>query len=200
MCCCLVGERTQRSSVAVLDRLHGFGSSRTDAISIPALLTWCDQDRDVRYPLAAAIIRFAHRAKETGSQVWSEQARALLANAPDPKSVLTEFVARFRPQSWSGSRAALMEENARLLDNLPDSSGELMAYVADAKAQLAREIASERQQETEYDRRAVRITLERVRAAKIHIRLLGDVRTKEYTGVPSSSDSSEPTKSALMVT
>jgi hypothetical protein len=66
--------------------------------------------------------------------------------------VLTVFVERFRPTSWSGSRAALLEANARLLDTLEaEVRGELVPFVVKAKDQLAREIASERQWETERD-------------------------------------------------
>ena len=63
------------------------------------------------------------------------------------------FVKRFRPMSWSGSRAALMEANARLLDCLEtDVSASLMRIVADARAQLAREVTRERERETAEDR------------------------------------------------
>ncbi|NEU15144.1 hypothetical protein G3T14_24275 [Methylobacterium sp. BTF04] len=55
--------------------------------------------------------------------------------------------------SWSGSRAALMEANARLLDSLEAQiSTNLMPIVADAKAQLAQEIARERECESARDR------------------------------------------------
>jgi hypothetical protein len=54
---------------------------------------------------------------------------------------------------WSGSRAALMEVNTRLLDSLgSELPAELTPFVVEAKDQLAREVATERQQETEEDR------------------------------------------------
>jgi hypothetical protein len=97
-------------------------------------------------------VTFARRAEESGPKIWSEQARALLAHAPDPRSVLAAFVKRFPPMSWRGSRAALMEANARLLDSLEaDLPAELIPSVVEAKDQLAREIARERQSETERD-------------------------------------------------
>ncbi|MNT69034.1 hypothetical protein D3C72_2073130 [compost metagenome] len=103
--------------------------------------------------IAASIITFARRLEESGPRVWSEQAKALLAGAPDPKSVLAVFIERFRPMSWSGSRAAIMEANARLLDSLESNfPSSLMPYVFEAKAQLAQAVARERQQETEQDR------------------------------------------------
>ena len=55
--------------------------------------------------------------------------------------------------SWSGSRAALMEANARLLDSLvEETAGNLELIVAEAKAKLAREIEEMRARETAKDR------------------------------------------------
>jgi hypothetical protein len=145
-------EREPREGVRVFDHLHDHRSNPADEISCEALIDWCDRDRNARYSLAASIVTFARRAEESGPKIWSEQARALLAHAPDPRSVLAAFVKRFRPMSWRGSRAALMEANARLLDSLEaDLPAELIPSVVEAKDQLAREIARERQSETERD-------------------------------------------------
>ena len=63
------------------------------------------------------------------------------------------FIERFRPISWSGSRAALMEANVRLLDSLEsDVASDLIPFVTEVKAQLAQEVAQERRWETEQDR------------------------------------------------
>lgn len=124
-----------------------------DVISCEDLIAWCERDGERRYPLMASIITFARHPDGSGPQVWSEQAKALLARAPDPRVVLEVLIKRFRPMSWSGSRAALMEANVGLLDSLEAHvpSG-LIPFVTEAKAQLAREVAHERQQETEEDR------------------------------------------------
>ncbi|RJG13537.1 hypothetical protein D3879_09935 [Pseudomonas cavernicola] len=116
------------------------------------MIAWCNGDAEARYSLAASFVSFKHCAEENGPLAWSEQARALLAHAPDPRSVLVNFVNRFKPMSWSGSRASLMEANTRLLDDaqimIPAA---LLPYVAEAKDLLSREIANERQSETERD-------------------------------------------------
>jgi hypothetical protein len=50
----------------------------------------------------------------------------LLRNAPDPTAVLKEFVNQLVDiHSWSGSRAAVIEANAKLLD--------LLVYHADSR-------------------------------------------------------------------
>lgn len=146
-------ERDQRSGLRVFDHLHGHRSNPADEISDEELITWCDRNRERRYVLAASIVTFARVAEGSGPQAWSVQALALLANAPDPRSVLAVFVKRFRPMRWSGSRAALMEANAGLLDTLESKvSGELISFVAEAKDLLTREIATQRETETRQDR------------------------------------------------
>lgn len=146
-------ESELRAGISVFGHFHGHRSNPADEIPCEHLIAWCDQDREKRYPLAASFVGFARRTEENGPQVWSEQAKALLAHAPDPGGVLTVFVERFRPMSWSGSRAALMEANARLLDSLElEVLAPLEAFVAEARDQLAQQVARERQRETERDR------------------------------------------------
>lgn len=129
------------------------GNNPADVISCEDLIAWCESDGERHYPLAASIITFARQPDASGSLDWSEQARALLSHAPDPRAILPVLIERFRPMSWSGSRAAVMEANAQLLDNLePLVPPAIMPFVAEAKAQFAQEVARERQQETEQDR------------------------------------------------
>jgi hypothetical protein len=146
-------ERDDRAIVGVFDQLGRHRTNPADAISCEALIVWCERDRERRYPLAASIITFARRSEESGPQIWSEQAKALFASAPDARSILKVFIGRFRPMSWSGSRAVLIEANARLLDDLePHVSSDLMPFVSEVKAELVREVARLRRCETEEDR------------------------------------------------
>ncbi len=145
-----VSER--RAGIGLFDRTHGHRSNPADEIPCELLIDWCNRDSNVRYEIAASFITFSHRAEGSGQQVWSEQAKALLVNAPDPRNVLAVLVDRFRPMSWSGSRAAVMEANARLLDGLETGiPAEIMPFVAEARDSLTREIARERQFENERD-------------------------------------------------
>lgn len=146
-------EKDQRVGVSVFEQMGDHRGNPVDAISCEALIAWCEGDRERRYPLAASIITFARRPDASGPQVWSEQAKALLAGAPDPRTVLAVLIKQFRPMSWGGSRAALMESNALLLDSLESHvPAGLMPFVTEAKAKLAQEVARERQWETEHDR------------------------------------------------
>ncbi|MCI0146673.1 hypothetical protein KNO81_12320 [Paraburkholderia sediminicola] len=148
------GEDTrQRAYLRLFDHFDGHRGNPADAISCDALVAWCEGDREHRYLLAASLITLACRPEASGPQIWTDQATAILTRAPDPKGVLAVFVKRFRPTTWSGSRAALMEANAQLLDSLEsDIPSGLMGFVIEAKAQLAQEVARARQRETEEDR------------------------------------------------
>lgn len=146
-------EKEQRAGISLFEEIDTYRMNPANAISCEALIAWCEEDRETRYLLAASIVSFKNRAEASTPIVWSNQAMALLANAPDFRSVLEIFINRFKPRSWSGSRAARIEENSHLLDRIDflDSS-DLMQYVAEAKSKLAEEIAAERQWETKHDR------------------------------------------------
>lgn len=144
-------ETDKRSGVNAFERWSSHRPNPADAISCEALITWCERERERRYPLAASVITFAHYPEAGGLLAWSEQAKTLLASAPD--LVLPVFIKRFRPMVWSGSRAAIMEANGQLLDSLQSQlPSSLMLFVAEAKAQLLHDIAREQRCETERDR------------------------------------------------
>ncbi|MFS8148630.1 hypothetical protein [Rhizobium sp. BR 249] len=141
------------ASPGVFDYMDGHRTNPADQIPAATLIDWCDCDPSARYPIAASFITFARRAEESRPIAWSEQAQALFTHTSDPLSVLTVFIERFQPSSWSGSRATLMEANARLLDDMEGLiPAEYMSVVADAKKQLARNIAGQREWETKRDR------------------------------------------------
>jgi hypothetical protein len=145
-------EEDQQEGMDVFVHLDDDKVNPANSISREALIDWCEGDRERRYPLAASIITFARPSEENGPPVWSEQANALLASAPDPRSVLAVFIERFKPRSWSGSRATAIEANAQLLDSLdPLVAPDLMPFTTKAKGNLAQLVTRERQEETKYD-------------------------------------------------
>jgi len=127
--------------------------STADLIPNDVLLAWCEQHPASRYALAAALVPFAVRAPDGEGLTWSAQALLLLEHAPDCKPVLAEFIDRFSPVSWSGSRAVLIEANARLLEALdgvvPSS---VMPFVEQNRRRLGGAIEAERKQELSYAR------------------------------------------------
>jgi len=136
---------------SIFERLSDHQSNAADVIPCEPLTAWCEQDHENRYPLAASIITYAQAT--SSSLAWSEQAKVLLSNAPDPRRVLEVFIERFQPMSWSGSRAAIIELCAHLLDSVePLVPASLMPFVTEAKAQLVQIVAREREWETRQDR------------------------------------------------
>jgi hypothetical protein len=143
-------DEDQRAGLEIFDYLRS--KNPADVIPCDVLVAWCDVAPEIRYPLASAIVTFNSRPEGKAAQEWSEQAVALLVSAPDPERVLATFIERFRPSSWSGSRAAIIEANAQLLDGVNEIVPSLLPLVMDAKVQLAQEVDRERQLETERDR------------------------------------------------
>jgi hypothetical protein len=147
------GEEDRSNGRRVFDFLEAHAKNPADAIPTSALISWCDTDPELRYPLAASIVTFASSSGETGSLAWSEQASALFARETTSMRVLAEFVKRFKPMTWGGSRAAIMEAHGRLLDVVHTIAPESIASLVDqARLRLAEEIAMERRSEAEQDR------------------------------------------------
>jgi len=154
-------EEDQKRACQLLSDISHNHENPLDFVASAIILAWCDKKPAERYPLMAkAISIFAgksgpNRQAETEAPAlsWSETALALLDKAPKKADVLKKLVRHFRPMSWSGSRAAIMEARLpllKLLEEHPDA-----AIVAFAKAdgqRLKEEIAQERKHETERDK------------------------------------------------
>lgn len=148
-------EEPRRRGWHFIEHMRMVKRNPVDGIPDAELLKWCERVPDVRCPLAASLVSLSAGGSEDAPRGWSDIAAGLLRQAPNPIEVLKAFVKRFRPMSWSGSRASIMEECAKLLDNLPITGDRVfMALVDEQKAALEREILAEREHETarEYER------------------------------------------------
>ncbi|MDO9178701.1 MAG: hypothetical protein Q7U16_10390 [Agitococcus sp.] len=148
----LFSDKEQNRRIVSIFLSFGYRKSNfLDSISVETLITWCNDDREYLYPLAASIISFSQRSGS--DQTWSDQAKALISGAPDIQKVIDAFIERFRPSQWSGSRASIMEENSRLLDSLieliPPS---FIPYLDATKSRLGQAILKERKCETDHDK------------------------------------------------
>ena len=121
------------------------------AVDVAVLRSWCEFDRASRYPLMASVIVFADKG-DKDELVWSDQAKMLMSSAPDVEKVIAVLIERLRPNSWSGSRASLMEKNEQLLHSLPSIAKVSPKFMESQRRQLAREIDAERQSELARDR------------------------------------------------
>lgn len=80
------------------------------------LLRWCDADPVPRFPALANVIEIT---KNVQPPQWTDLALAFLRKAPDPVTVLQQFVYQFEPTSGRvGSLSTALESNAALLDQL----------------------------------------------------------------------------------
>jgi hypothetical protein len=123
-------------------------------VPLDALVAWCERKPSERYPLAASVIPiFTGQQDQPSPSVWSAAALAILDKAPDRVAALRQFVCRFRPRSWSGSRAAAMETRLPLLRQLETHADPDVATFAKADgARLRKEIDQERERETKDDK------------------------------------------------
>jgi hypothetical protein len=143
----------RKSGVRAIEDMTRLHRNPMDTVPDDVLIAWCEADPAIRYPVAAATVTLFRRPEEKAPLQWTPAARLVLKKAPDRLQVLTEFLSRFRPRMWSGSRAAIIESNARMLDEL-DFEGDAAAisFIEKAKKRLADEIAEERRWETQRDR------------------------------------------------
>jgi len=133
---------------------HGVGGSPLNRVPASTLLTWCDQDATVRYPLIAARFCPFSKHQTTAVREWKEVALALLDRAPNKIEVLKQYVYQLRPISWSGSRSATWEANAKLLDvfeSHPDA--ELAEFARNEREKLRTTLDELRQEELNSERR-----------------------------------------------
>jgi hypothetical protein len=123
-------------------------------VPLDVLVTWCDRKPNDRYPLMASVIPVFEGKQDQPSPLgWSAAALAILDKAPDRAAALRQFVCRFRPRSWSGSRAAAMETRLPLLRQLETHADADVATFAKVDgARLRKEIDQERERETKDDK------------------------------------------------
>ena len=139
--------------VSILDQAAQLRRNPFDAIPEDALLTWCDQLPEIRYPATAAGVTAFQWSGEAGHPQWSGIARKLLDRAPDRVAVLKEFVRKFSPTAWTGSRAVIVQANTGLLDELAAYADPALAeFIAKEKVRLSQVVEEERTMQLLIDR------------------------------------------------
>lgn len=124
-----------------------------DAIPVSEMLEWCEREAVTRYTTMASVISYLRGSEEEAASQWSDAALALLNNAPDPVAVALVFAGRFRPGSWSGSRADIMEGRTSLLAELErHPNARLAQFAREEGVRLARDIEFERRREAAEER------------------------------------------------
>jgi hypothetical protein len=94
------------------------------------------------------------KAANSAKPQWKPSALALLERAPNKIEVLKHYIGHFAPRSWSGSRSATWEANARLLDHFENHSDLDLAAFARLKRDELRHLIDElKQQELDSEKR-----------------------------------------------
>jgi hypothetical protein len=145
---CGDNEEDLKIGIGILEEAGELQRHAFDGVGEADLLSWCDQQPDGRYPAAAAGVTAFRPSSETGRPQWTSTARKLLDKAPDRSEVLRAFIKQFSPGTGNGSRAALVESNLSLLDELaayPDPA--LVEFVNEEKERLSEAVRVVREME-----------------------------------------------------
>lgn len=131
------------------------GDTAVRVVTKEFLLDWCKVSPKDRCLFAARVCKLFERpdSGQYGDEAIkgiSNTATAILALAPDKKSVLQNLVNRFQPSSWSGSLAIILRQRFSYLDDLnPTDSPELTTLIAEMKAHFLGVIQDEERREQE---------------------------------------------------
>lgn len=144
--------------VEILEKITRFDNKNPlDVVPEDAVLGWCEHDPEKRYPTIAAVVSFSHQPDGDARHQWTDLALRILERAPDRVAVLSQFVRRFIPTTWTGSRAAIIESNARLLKDLQGYRDPLLVeFIAVEEIRLKQHVERER----EYESRRYRADIE----------------------------------------
>jgi hypothetical protein len=150
-----VGTATDDRFSRIRYEMGGWGGSAFNNVPEQALIEWCEQDREIRYPLIASLIFPFQVETNTKAHSWTKVALSLLEKASDRVEVLSRYIEKFRPMSWSGgSQVPPWEANVKLLDSLADyPDPNIVAFVAAEKIRLRGVLDLARQREASQERR-----------------------------------------------
>jgi len=132
------------------DRFLRHRNNPLDKVPIEEVLRWCEEKPAERYPTISRSVSFG--TGSDGGVRWTPLAMEMLKRAPDALIVLKLFVGNFRPRSWSGSLATIIESRLGLLDHLGElNNPSLEEYAKEIRPKLEFEIAETRRLEDERD-------------------------------------------------
>ena len=109
----------------------GLGESLLARVNVLSLISWCSkrQDRET-WTIVAAGIQIWASGDEANPVSLSDDAKEFLKAAPDALAVLRVYASRIAPNTWSGSRADIMQERADAIGVLAECSDANIATAA----------------------------------------------------------------------
>lgn len=117
------------------------------------IVDWCESNKEIRYPIiASALVPFDKR-KDGDLPQWTSLALKIITNSHSPIVILDNFKSTLRPWKWSGSRAAIMQNNLNLILDLKKHQDPLIVdWARKEEGVFKAEIRSERESELERER------------------------------------------------
>jgi hypothetical protein len=99
-------------------------------ISDDDIISWCETDPQNRYPLISKSIQCFKKSDENDEFELRPIVNSILENAPELGVVLDNLTVSFKPSSWSGSRAEIMQKRSDVLKKLFDHENEEVRALA----------------------------------------------------------------------
>lgn len=117
------------------------------------IIDWCEVNLPVRYPKVAAFMVAYQHNEHKNCLEWTPLSLFIMNNAPDVIAVLNVFKRTFRPSSWSGSLADIMERGLGLILQLKThQNSAISTWARNEEKKFAEEIKQERQWEGQRNR------------------------------------------------
>jgi hypothetical protein len=117
------------------------------------LLSWCEDDPAVRYPLIASAIQAFTKSSETGKLAWKPVVHAMFERAPDLDAILEHLAEAIWPKSWSGSLTDILLSRAVLFQELYEhDNGKIRAWAKAQYSHLQESIRKDREWEEQRSR------------------------------------------------
>jgi hypothetical protein len=122
-----------------------------DEITEGVLFEWCAEDREGRFPTAAAVVSAFSLTTDRKLQItadesprsWDPIVSRLVHSAPDPLVVMQVFVDRVHHTSGSGSRSTLLRNYAALFDQFDVQGNVALAAFINRQAERFQQEAHE---------------------------------------------------------
>lgn len=144
------GDDTQRRFRLYFLEHGGYRKSVMGATDIGRIIGWCRTSNDptIWEGIAGAVDLFVTFSGERSVTI-SDAGRQLLEASPNPDQVLRVYAGRITPNSWSDSRAAIMERNREALATFtnhmnPEIASSTIQIMADSLSWIEKERERER--------------------------------------------------------
>jgi len=142
------GIASELTSASMIEREQG---GALEPVSAEILIEWCNKDKypESRLEFVADGCKLIESFKDDDSYI-SDTAIKILKFSSNKSKIMSCFIGRFFPSSWSGSLANILESYLPLLDDFIIAGDEITnSAIEEAKRKVMTWIASERRSENE---------------------------------------------------